>query len=173
MPFDTCRLEYSIRWHPLSRWFLVQNVRQTLATVGLDVANFSGHSFRIGAATTASLVGISDANIQLLGQWRSTAFTWYIMSPTNRLLSISQTLTHITRHWSQFTNLATLAEVCSSRTFHINYSLLIVICFVFISTLIYLFVVLAVNFTGDLDMGHKTDFTTEDHLDMNSIAFCC
>ena len=81
---------------PLSRRFLIQHVRQALAVAGLDVTNFNGHSFRIGADTTASLVGISDSNIQLLGRWKSNAFTRYIRSPTNLLLSTSQTLTQTT-----------------------------------------------------------------------------
>ncbi len=79
---------------PLSRQVLMLNVRQTLMRAGMDVTNFKGHSFRIRAATTAALAGISDANIQLHGRWNSSAFTRYIRSPTTHLLSISQTLTH-------------------------------------------------------------------------------
>ena len=52
----------------LSRECLVKRVRQALAPSGLDVAQYSGHSFRIGAATTAASVGIEDSLIKTLGR---------------------------------------------------------------------------------------------------------
>ena len=39
---------------------------------GLDVSFYSGHSFRIGGATTAVHVGINDAIIKQLG-WRKSS----------------------------------------------------------------------------------------------------
>ncbi len=85
---------------PLSRQFLVRCVRQALATrsSGLDVANFNGHSFRIGAATTAALAGIPDSTIQSLGRWKSSAFTRYIRTPSNQLASVSRTLSQIPQY---------------------------------------------------------------------------
>ena len=58
---------------PLSRELLVKRVRQALEQVGMDVTHYSGHSFRIGAATTAASVGVEDSMIKTLGRWRSTA----------------------------------------------------------------------------------------------------
>ena len=43
---------------------------------------FKSHSFRIGAATTAHMHGLSDEEIQVMGRWRSNAFKTYIrLSP--------------------------------------------------------------------------------------------
>ena len=58
---------------PLSREFLVQWLRETLTKAGIDSSHFSGHSFRIGAASTASTKGISEATIQTLGRYGGTA----------------------------------------------------------------------------------------------------
>ena len=53
---------------PLSRAGLVQSVRSALGSVGGDLSRFNGHSFRIGAASTAASVGIPDSLIQTLGR---------------------------------------------------------------------------------------------------------
>ena len=65
---------------PLTRTFLVTSVREALAGFGLPSASFSGHSFRIGAATSAARAGLSDSLIQTLGRWRSSAFRTYCTS---------------------------------------------------------------------------------------------
>ncbi|XP_011406871.1 PREDICTED: uncharacterized protein LOC105314411 [Amphimedon queenslandica] len=48
---------------PLERTRLVEEVRRTLTRVGLPAGNFAGHSFCIGAATTASAIGVEDSTI--------------------------------------------------------------------------------------------------------------
>ena len=62
---------------PLSRDRLISQTRDTLSQLGLDAAKFSGHSFQIGAASTAAKAGFSDSFIQTLGRWKSSAFTAY------------------------------------------------------------------------------------------------
>ena len=49
---------------PLSRSLLVTWLKQNLAAAGIDSSRFSGHSYRIGAATTAASKGVGDATIQ-------------------------------------------------------------------------------------------------------------
>ena len=77
---------------PLSRPRLVQALRQALHMAGTSDAGYSGHSFRIGAATTAARAGLSDSLIKTLGRWRSSAFTLYIRSPWQSLAAASLAL---------------------------------------------------------------------------------
>ena len=46
---------------PLSRASMVSEVQQALTNTGLEAAGFTGHSFRIGAATTAAKRGFEDS----------------------------------------------------------------------------------------------------------------
>ena len=77
---------------PLSRVQLVAHLREVLSQIGEEVATFSGHSFRIGAATTAARAGFSDSFIQTLGRWKSLAFTTYIRTPIEDVIAASTTL---------------------------------------------------------------------------------
>ena len=77
---------------PLSRPRLVRSLRQALRDSGVDDSHFSGHSFRIGAATTASRAGLSDSLIKMLGRWESSAFTLYVRTPRQTLTTVSRAL---------------------------------------------------------------------------------
>ena len=77
---------------PLTRTALVRKMRSALSQAGMDSSVYSGHSFRIGAATTAAARGIEDAIIQTLGRWQSTAYLRYVKLPREQLASISQTM---------------------------------------------------------------------------------
>ena len=48
-----------------------------------------GHSFCIGAPTSAVLAGVEDSTIQLLGRWWSAAFLRYIRTPHKQLAAMS------------------------------------------------------------------------------------
>ena len=67
----------------------VDYVRTALQQAGIDSAVYSGHSFRIGAATTAASHGLEDSLIQTLGRWESDAYRRYIHIPRAQLASVS------------------------------------------------------------------------------------
>ena len=68
----------------------VSEVRKTLSAAGINAKVYSGHSFRIGAATTAGRKGLSAEKIQTLGRWESSAYLLYIRLSREELSSVSQ-----------------------------------------------------------------------------------
>lgn len=76
----------------LTRERFVARLRTALVKAGIDAAAYAGHSFRIGAATTAAAGGLSDALIKTLGRWQSSAYTIYIQTPPARLVAVSRAL---------------------------------------------------------------------------------
>ena len=66
---------------PCSRNYFTLTLKNALKATGHNCNRIKGHSFRIGAATTAAMKGVSDAQIQRLGRWRSSAFNRYIRIP--------------------------------------------------------------------------------------------
>ena len=77
---------------PITQQALISSLRTTLTKAGIDCTHYSGHSFRIGAATTASVKGVLEATIQTLGRWSSGSYKWYIRLPHSELASISSQL---------------------------------------------------------------------------------
>ena len=76
----------------LTRDRFVVQVRRALQVAGVDSSQYAGHSFRIGAATTAALCGIQDSLIKTLGRWESSAYTLYIRTPRTTLCTVSRLL---------------------------------------------------------------------------------
>lgn len=56
---------------PLTRSDFISLTRQTLQTCGFQPELYHGHSFRIGAATSAAACRIEDHMIKTLGRWSS------------------------------------------------------------------------------------------------------
>ena len=77
---------------PLTKQQFVAGIRNILDSIGFPPSDYAGHSFRIGAVTSAALAGIEDSTIQLLGQWQSAAFLRYVRTPQERLAALSVTL---------------------------------------------------------------------------------
>ena len=63
---------------PLSKTKFVDATRQALSAANLPAKDYAGHSFRLGAATTAATAGLEDSTIQTLGRWKSTSYQLYI-----------------------------------------------------------------------------------------------
>ena len=76
----------------LTRPCLVSAVRKALAEAGLTPEDYAGHSFRIGAATTAAACGVPVDTIMTLGPWKSQAYQLYIRLPREQLMGISRTI---------------------------------------------------------------------------------
>ena len=70
----------------------VKMVWTRLVRVGISHTGYSGHSFRIGAVTTAAQAGIPDSAIPALGKWSSSVFLRYICPPREELAQYSAPL---------------------------------------------------------------------------------
>lgn len=66
---------------PIPRQYFTRQLQLSLQWAGCDTAVYKGHSFRIGAASSAAMMGISSDNIQLMGRWHSDAYKKYIRIP--------------------------------------------------------------------------------------------
>ena len=77
---------------PLTRDHFVMKVREALQQIGMEPKNYAGHSFKIGAATTAARKGIQDSLIKTLGQWESVAYQLYVRTPREQLITVAATL---------------------------------------------------------------------------------
>ncbi|XP_044134153.1 uncharacterized protein LOC122926745 isoform X1 [Bufo gargarizans] len=62
----------------LSRFQFLAVFRKCLTVLGVPVKDYSGHSFRIGAATEAARVGASEEVIRRIGRWESVRFKSYV-----------------------------------------------------------------------------------------------
>ena len=65
---------------PLTRSRFQSRLQELLALVGVS-GDYTTHSLRIGAATTAAAVGVPDRLIKTMGSWSSDAYRVYIRTP--------------------------------------------------------------------------------------------
>ncbi len=77
---------------PATRFWFQKHLKAVLHLSGTPAGNFSSHSFRIGAATTAAHKGLSQQQIQELGRWSSEAFKSYIRLNRSHIKEAHQTL---------------------------------------------------------------------------------
>ena len=76
----------------LTRKRFVELVRAALALTDVDQRKYCGHSFRIGAATTAAARGVEGSVIKTLGRWESAAYCRYVRLPREQLTGYAGTL---------------------------------------------------------------------------------
>ena len=69
------------------------SVRSALQAASVEATGYAGHSFRIGAATTAALCGVQGSLIKTLGRWESS-----IRTPWEALCAVSRSMV---RDWGQ------------------------------------------------------------------------
>ena len=60
-----------------SRNYVTKKLQDGIRALGYE-RNYTGHSFRRGAATSARLAGLSEEEIQLLGRWKSNCYRLYV-----------------------------------------------------------------------------------------------
>ncbi|MEQ2231101.1 hypothetical protein ILYODFUR_035955 [Ilyodon furcidens] len=77
----------SSRKSPYVRFLVSQIFQANLSPMQPAPSQFSGHSFRIGAATTGAVQGLSSASLQQLGCWSSPAFSSYVHPDFNTVLT--------------------------------------------------------------------------------------
>ena len=91
---------WSLTWHlvpfsengpPLTRSLVTDRLRAILLSAGLP-GDFSSHSFRIGAATSAASAGVPDRLIQVLDWWKSNAYKQYIRTPPDLITPAAKSL---------------------------------------------------------------------------------
>uniref|UniRef100_A0A1X7TCF9 Tyr recombinase domain-containing protein n=1 Tax=Amphimedon queenslandica TaxID=400682 RepID=A0A1X7TCF9_AMPQE len=74
---------------PLLKSTFVQLVRKALLHSGVGQASFSGHSFRIGAATVAAEAGVPVHLLKAMGRWNSDAYLAYVRTSPETLVSLA------------------------------------------------------------------------------------
>ena len=67
---------------PVSRSHFSNKLSSAIQFCGLSPSVYYGHSFGIGAASHAADMELSDAQIRLLGGWKSNAFLKYLRTPS-------------------------------------------------------------------------------------------
>ena len=77
---------------PLSRDQFVHKVKAALQAANVNSESYSGHSFRIGAATTAAAAGVPADTIKMLGRWSSDAYQLYVRTPRESLAAVARCL---------------------------------------------------------------------------------
>ena len=76
----------------LTRSTFLYYFKQLLNAAGLSDEHYTGHSFRIGAATTAAAARIEDHLIKTMGRWSSDSYCRYIKTPKSAIHSVQLTM---------------------------------------------------------------------------------
>ena len=99
MPCGRCAPLFSTQRN--ARWTFIHNRawRQGRSSVlswinpWINPNHYNFHSFRIGAATSATQANIPDSYIKMLGHWQSNCYQRYIKTPPQELAKFSAILT--------------------------------------------------------------------------------
>ena len=75
---------------PLSRGLFLNMLSTACRQAGIRPDGFTGHSFRIGAATVCARQNIPDHLIQTMGRWRSSCYQAYIRVSNERISHAQQ-----------------------------------------------------------------------------------
>lgn len=78
----------------LDRTQFIQYCRRVLNVCGYDSCKYNGHSFRIGAATSAGAGKVEDHLIKILGRWSSDCYCRYIRTSSVSIARAQRQLLH-------------------------------------------------------------------------------
>ena len=76
----------------LHRQWLTSNIQSIFSAAG-DPGCYTGHSFRIAAATSAAPRGLPDHLIKTLGRWSSDGYQIYIHTLVSTVVEVENLLT--------------------------------------------------------------------------------
>lgn len=76
----------------LSRPMFITMSKHILECINIDSSAYNGHSFRIGAATSAASAHLEDHMIKTLGRRSSDAYCRYIRTPVETLKAAQQAM---------------------------------------------------------------------------------
>ena len=79
----------------MARVTFVTAVRVALLAAGISSEVYTGHSFRIGAATSAARAGVPAHLIKAMRRWSSDTFMVYLRLPPETLASIACQLSNL------------------------------------------------------------------------------
>ena len=108
---------FSFQWgRLLTRSAVVHLLRDAARHVGLPYKSLKGHSFHIGAASTAAPAGLPAWLIKVLGRWSLDCYQLYIRTPHNVLLSAAPRMAIIfPYHGLIKLSILCLGDTCSTR----------------------------------------------------------
>lgn len=78
--------------NPMSKSWFSYHLKQVLLRCNISPKHYSGHSFRIGAATSAAMQGLPSASLQQLGRWSSSAYASYVRPDASSIISAQRSL---------------------------------------------------------------------------------
>ena len=88
----------------LSKSLLVQQTKLYLSIIGINPSSYSGHSFRIGGATSMASAGMGDWEIKLGGRWTSDTYQRYIRAPPSLMAGFASRMVTTSKSAHTFRN---------------------------------------------------------------------
>ncbi len=76
----------------IHKQYLINHNWSLIAAIGLNPANCTGHSFRVGAATQANINHLPEFHIHQLCHWKSNVYKTYIHTPLDQTVNYSTVL---------------------------------------------------------------------------------